>query len=60
MDEDHLVFLTCLSEVHTMRELREEERDQKLREAFTFAEAEDEEDDDWYDDEPELYDDNQS
>ncbi len=60
MDEDHLVFLTCLSEVLTMRELRDEERDQKFREAFTFAEAEDEEDDDWYDDEPELYDDNQS
>ena len=60
MDEDHLVFLTCLSEVHTMRELRDEERDQKLREAFTFAEAEDEDDDVWYDDEPELYDDNQS
>ena len=55
-----MVFLTCLSEVHTMRELRDEERDQKLRVAFTSGEAEDEEDDDWYDDEPELYDDNQS
>jgi hypothetical protein len=49
-----------LSDVHTMRELHDEERDQKLREAFTSGEAEDEEDDDWYDDEPELYDDNQS
>ena len=57
-----MVFLTCLSEVHTMRELRDEERDQKLREAFTSAEAEDEEDEDedWYDDEPELSHDNQS
>ena len=45
-------------DVHTMRELRDEERDQKLREAFTSGEGEDEEDEDWYDDEPELYDDN--
>ena len=60
MDEDHWVFLTCLSDVHWMRELRDEERDKKLREASTSGEAEDEEDDDWYDDEPEIYDDNQS
>ena len=38
-----------------MRELGDEGRDQKLRGAITSGESEDEDDDDWYDDEPELY-----
>ena len=59
-DDDHWVFLTCLSNLYTMRELGDEGRDQKLSDAFTSGEAEDEEDDDWYDNEPELYQGNQS
>ena len=48
-----------MANLYTMRELGDEGRDQKLRDAFTSGEAEDE-DDDWYDDEPELYEGNQS
>ena len=43
-----------------VRELGDEGRDQKLRGAITSGEAEDEDDDDWYDDEPGLYEGNQS
>ena len=49
-DDDHWVFLACLANLYTMRELGDEGRDQKLRDAITSGDAEDE--DDLYDDEP--------
>lgn len=59
-DDDHWVFLASLANLYAVRELGDEGRDQKLRGAITSGEAEDEDDDDWYDDEPELYEGNQS
>jgi len=57
-DDDHWVFLACLANLYTMRELGDEGRDQKLRDAITSGDAEDE--DDLYDDEPEVCEGNQS
>ena len=50
-DDDHWVFLACSANLYAVRELGDEGRDQKLRGAFTSGE----DDDDWYGDEPELY-----
>jgi hypothetical protein len=60
MDEDHWVFLACLANLYTMRELNDEERDRAVKDALGSGEPEIGEDGDWYDDEPELYEDKAS
>ena len=60
MDEDHWVFLGCLASLYTMRELSDEERDQAVKDALASEQPEIGEDDDWYEDEPELYEDKAS
>jgi hypothetical protein len=55
MDEDHWIFLGCLANLYTMRELCDEERDQAVKDALAAEQPETGEDGDWYDDEPELY-----
>ncbi len=60
MNEDLRVFLGCLANLRTMRELCDEGRDQAVENVLASEQVETEDDGDWYGDELELCEDKAS